>query len=84
MNFNLLLIYFYLGTFELQIVFLFIIGLSDVYESSWYAFKSMQFLWDKNQVRETQSTVSIKLSTTYNYLATKVDDYFESTLLIRL
>ena len=64
MNFNLLLIYFYLGIFELQIVFLFI-GLSDVYESSWYAFKSMQFLWDKNQVRETQSTVSIKLSTTY-------------------
>ncbi|KAL1488148.1 hypothetical protein ABEB36_015106 [Hypothenemus hampei] len=32
--------------------------LSDVYESSWFAFKSMQFLWDKNKVRKTQSTIS--------------------------
>ncbi|XP_054010747.1 uncharacterized protein LOC128893649 [Hylaeus anthracinus] len=32
-------------------------GRDDVYESGWYAFKSLLFLWDKNKVRSSQSTI---------------------------
>ncbi|KAK9696790.1 Alcohol dehydrogenase transcription factor Myb/SANT-like [Popillia japonica] len=32
-------------------------GRDDIYESSWFAFKSLIFLWDKHNVRNTQSTI---------------------------
>ncbi|XP_046142155.1 uncharacterized protein LOC123987887 [Osmia bicornis bicornis] len=32
-------------------------GRSDVYESSWFAFNSLLFLWDKNKVCDTRSTI---------------------------
>ncbi|XP_029051956.2 uncharacterized protein LOC114880279 [Osmia bicornis bicornis] len=32
-------------------------GTQEVYKSQWFAFESMQFLWDKNKSRRTLSTI---------------------------
>ncbi|KAF5273361.1 hypothetical protein FQR65_LT17165 [Abscondita terminalis] len=32
-------------------------GADEVYRSGWFAFESLQFIWDKNQPRETANTI---------------------------
>ena len=39
-------------------------GTDDTYESTWFAYKSMAFLVNRDQPRETLSTVSMNLRIT--------------------
>ncbi|XP_063865352.1 uncharacterized protein LOC135103189, partial [Scylla paramamosain] len=42
--------------------FFFFSGAQEVYASSWFAFESMKFLWDKNQPKPTLSTIQTATS----------------------
>lgn len=50
------------------------LGTDEVYKSSWFAFESMKFLWDKNKPRSTLSTVS-------NFYILQYDMYLNDGIL---
>jgi len=49
------------GIFISLIITLFswFLGADEVYKSSWFAFESLRFIWDKNKPRPTLSTVKL-------------------------
>ncbi|KAK9674768.1 hypothetical protein QE152_g40872 [Popillia japonica] len=53
-------------------------GRDDIYESSWFAFKSLVFLWDKHNFRNTQSIIEKEADAQKNSDAVALVDSQES------